>query len=175
MQDVPTGYAVDPSPSSNSDKSGPCQKAPISASIPSVAKVEVQFTKSQVGPFLLEQLVSYSGDGAQRAYEAAKQLFSTCTSWTTTGTDGTATSFTASALSFPKLGDQTLALRLNGDDSSTQVALDLVAVRKGNVICVVAGLGTTSILGSNSVDPAVLATTARTAVNKISAVPAEYS
>jgi hypothetical protein len=127
----------------------------------------VQFAGGQAGPFLFEQLVSYSDDGAQRAYNAAKELFASCTAWDAVEDDGTTTSYTTSALSFPQIGDETLALRLSGDADVASVVLDIVIVRQGDIICIVAGAGSTSILGVTSVEPADLEATARAAVAKV--------
>jgi hypothetical protein len=168
VQEMPTGYAVTPDTSNSSDK-GPCDKPTLNTQVPPAAKASIRFSKAQAGPFFVESLAAYAGDGAKRIYELAKQLFDSCPKWSETGSDGTATAYSIAPLSFPKLGDATLAFRLTGATAGATAEGDVIVVRKGNLVAVMAGLGTTSILGATSIDSATTESIARAAVTKLPA------
>src|SRR6185437_8484733 len=80
--------------------------------VPAVTNVEVGFTKGTFGPFVGEDLAIYgSNDEAGQFMDVLAKTLDECTSWETTGTDGVTTSNRLLPLSFPKLGNATIAAR----------------------------------------------------------------
>lgn len=97
----------------------------------------VYFLKSQVGPALGESLSLYpSGAAAARMAQIQQQV--NCASFSDTS-KATPTSYTVSPLSFPKLGDETYAVRVTDTDVTLLGPLqqDLVYFRVGDVVVTV--------------------------------------
>ena len=97
---------------------------------------EATFRKSVLGPYLAVGISSYSGEMKDEQFAAVVEAFNDCPSFTVTDADGPA-KFTASPLSFPNLGDETLALRFAASAQDTDFEVDAISVRVGhNVISV---------------------------------------
>lgn len=142
VADVPTGYKAMP-PSLTQDDSrafapGSCgaRFQALSSKHNSDAGPKAQEAKFQgpgLGTLLSESADSYksASDIKARANQFVA-VVNDCPNFTTTNAKGEKVDFTLSALSFPKLGDQTVSFGLSGKTSTLTVQLDVVFVRVGN-------------------------------------------
>jgi hypothetical protein len=146
--DMPTGYAVDNSDNGVDEKKGVCGKPAVSVEVPSDAEARVVFTKGTIGPLVAEILASYkSADEAKKYLSLMNSYASSCTSYDDKNSDGTVDKVEISVLSFPNLGDGTLAFRIKSDSGSA----DLIFIRKRNTLIYVATAGL--ILDSSDDEP----------------------
>jgi hypothetical protein len=155
VTDLPTGYAVDPDPDSDDDSASQSSNPKCTALLEKTdakkkdasslgnapRKAEAAFQADDFGPFVSHNVgVWATDDGPKKGMDSFREVISTCRSWTETDKDGTKAKITLSALSFPKLADETIALRmrleLSGPLKITANA-DVVAVRKDSAISVV--------------------------------------
>jgi hypothetical protein len=88
-----------------------------------------QYRGSASGPYVSVTVESYTGATTTELFEEAARALADCPRF---GSAAGGTEFTASPLSFPRLGDESLALRFLGTADSRPFALDLVAVRVGH-------------------------------------------
>jgi hypothetical protein len=174
LSDMPTGWAVVPvSPSTSAASAtagycnGPNEKARADAA-GDVADGFSYFAQDPTnGPAISETLYAFPTVNQAEAMLAATQAaISGCTTWQTASPSGNGITinWTASALSFPKISDQIIAVRqqgtnmFNGQPGGT-VVIDAVTLRKGNHVVGVDRVGT-------SADPAQLQQYAQAALNK---------
>lgn len=128
-----------------------------------VSEAAVDFGRGELGPFLDVSIASYEEPVEPGRLQAAAEALSTCPDFTVEDPEQTVT-FSASALSFPNLGDETLAIRLSGEVDDFDVSADQVLVVVGaNVV----SLTSLSILDN---DPAALEAAARAAVDGLAEV-----
>ncbi len=149
--DLPTGFtAMPPTPSSDTSKVCGLQSYRDRA----VTRGEIDF-QQQPSPtsvmFIGDSIDAFPAGVAKTALDQVQAGLSSCTSFTTTSSGQTIT-FQVSRLSFPRLDDQTLALRLMGQPQGgalqgTSVAAEIIVIRAGNNIAVV---GNVSIPGLDS-------------------------
>lgn len=123
--DLPTGFS--PNPDLLGGKVHKLCNATYS--IADKGKAEVGFAKSNFGPFVVESLRLFPD--AERTLNASTRAATSCSKWT----DSDGARYTIAALSFPRVGDQTLAVRLSatGPDG-TSFDGPVVFWRRGNVI-----------------------------------------
>jgi hypothetical protein len=161
VNDFPTGWSSYPIPPEQNVPSategicnGPNELA-RAQNKGSSGQGRVAFTSNpSQGPLVSESLYSFPSDRQAKAYmKATTDQASACSApWQTSpppgAPSGTTTRVTIAGLSFPKVaGDQVLALReteteqLNGQDLTT-LTIDLVELRKGNHVLLVAFGGT---------------------------------
>jgi hypothetical protein len=101
---------------------------------------------------------------AKALMTATQSAVSSCQTWMVPGANGITVNATATALSFSKIGDDTIAVRetatnmFNGQPGAMST-IDNVVIRKGNHVLVLARIGT-------SADPSQLQTFAATALSK---------
>lgn len=160
VQDLPTGWSVDNSDDSESNSSDTITPRKCDALLRTlkdasagrvVAKAEARFTAGGFGPFLSHAVSSYESSMASQVQKTTKAL-SECSNFTSTDDKGVKTKYEASALSFPNLGDRTLALRLSGSTEGIDVVFDVVMVAIGyNTVSLIVG-GLTSMKGSELED-----------------------
>jgi hypothetical protein len=79
------------------------------------------------------------------------------------GADGKVTEFRLSALSFPKLGDDTFAVRMSTDAEGLSVVIDVIVVRRSGVMMLLTNAG----VGVGTPDSATTETVARKALDKV--------
>jgi hypothetical protein len=126
-----------------------------------VAKAKAAFSSD--ANLLEESVTSYSTPQAA-ALNRLAYAFRQCPKFTSTEKDGTSMTFRASSLSFPKLGDRTVALRLKFRTSGVTAVLDVVCIAKGNNgILLTAG-------GLHPLDSATLEKLARKSVARLDLV-----
>jgi hypothetical protein len=151
LADLPTGYAPDPDPdeddtttsSSNPKCTALLEKTDANEKDPSSLsnaprKAKSAFQADEFGPFLAHSVGIWESDaGPKKGMDTFRELIATCRSWNQTDKDGSKAKITLLALSFPKLADETIALRMKVDlTGSIKITLtaDVVAVRKANGI-----------------------------------------
>lgn len=128
----------------------------------SVADAEANF-EGGLGVVLEQTLESFEDEDvlAQR-FDDVVDVLSDCPSFITTDDTGATTELNISALSFPKLGDDTVALAVAGKSGGFDLRLNLVLVRLGRNAMNLAQGGLTA-------DAAVLEQVARTGLDKLAA------
>lgn len=130
LSDLPSGWTG--SPPENDDKADDtfCDDADPLVEIEPVQEAEANFQQSDFGPFLVSLAGRYdSEDTAKDVMDRFADAVDVCQSFTEVDEDGVETSYTFSPLSFPDLGDDTYAARLNGTTAFGPVALDMVFTR----------------------------------------------
>jgi hypothetical protein len=173
VQDMPTGWAGQ-KPEPEGDDNDVIEPQECQAALDAIedmtggkpkAKGNAAFNKG--GPFgvTIEQgIESYADEIPDGALQKVAATFSKCPEFTSTDAEGTKTEFTVSALSFPNLGDQTLALSLVGTSEGFTVYLNAVSVVMGhNTVGIVGG----GLVGMNAEE---LETITRKAVEKVEKV-----
>jgi hypothetical protein len=164
---MPPGWSISPpDTSSSSDAATPlCTK---NETIDALSKgVTVTFVQGSVAPLIVEAAISY-GDKTKSTFATVTDLLRGCEgqTWSDTDKDGTKSTYSLSALSFDKFGDESHAWRMSFTQTGGEGAVDLVLVRKGQLFIVVAGISITSVFVNGSVDAKTLATVAAAAVKK---------
>lgn len=175
VADMPTGYSEESPEEEKGEEDEPSQfckelqgfeqqhKAPEEA--------EISFQKGAPSLFgaasLVESLGRFeSATRANGAFDAFVKGMQNCKTFEQTDADGTFKG-SFSALSFPKLGDDTFAAHLAGSGGSEGFNIDIngdfVAVRKSRVIMLVA----TITFGAGAIQPAELETVIRKAAAKL--------
>ena len=168
-----------PTPAIDPDEpTGFCNK-PIIDKAAASASAETEFTKGELSNRLVQVVVSYGGSReASKAFEQIQQLAQGCSRWDDSDTTSTS-KFTLQSLSFPKLGDETLAFRMAGeikakpdpnDEFSLEItgmaAGDVIIVRSNNLITVLGQIGI-GIFGPPSLDSSETEVIARKAVERL--------
>jgi hypothetical protein len=175
LSDMPTGWAVVPLPASDTQASatngycnGPNEKARAEAANDVAAGLSSFAQDPKNGPMISETMYAFPTVADAQAFLAATQsAVSSCTSgWQTASSLGSeiTVSWTASALSFPKITDQVLGVRQQGTNmfqgqAGASGVIDVATLRKGNHVLSVERFGTAA-------DPAQLQQYAQAALNK---------
>lgn len=189
IEDLPTGWTsapAEPSPTAptvETEKPTGFCNTPIIDTAQVPASAETEFSKGgELSNRLVQLVVSYDNRRqASRAFDEIEMAARACTQWEDTDED-TASSLTLQSLSFPRLGDETLAARMGGEvepkpdpddefsfDITGNIAADIVVVRSGSLITVLGHLGV-GIFGPPSLDSAETETIARKAIDRLEAL-----
>jgi len=139
LGDLPTGWTADTSDDDDSDaEPGVCNTESINAEHPAASRVEANFTGGQLGPYLGQTIGEYNDDEAEIAMQATREAIA-CGSWT----DSDGVEWTINEMSFPDLGDDTLAFKITGTTSGFALAAEMAVVRDDNKIIAIthSGLG----------------------------------
>lgn len=131
------GWTLNPSDSS-SDDSGDDDSCGSGDLTDPTTDAEADFSKSELGPFLFEELGSTPSEAiAKDTFTKGVAEFKSCSGQTQS--DGS--SYTVTDVSFPKLGDQSHAFQLSEAPSATQsgsldvpVTITLVLVQDGRLL-----------------------------------------
>lgn len=171
IDDMPTGFAVDSDPSDDDEddftSGDPGCKALIASSNDDKNKVadkDVSFTQGDFGPFVSESVSIQKKGTALGGFVDARKGLDNCTTYVA-GTGDDAAKFKVGAMSFPNLGDETLAYQLNGEASGFPFTGHIVAVRLGDNIVFLSGVG----IGASALAPSNFEKIARAAVKKVKA------
>jgi hypothetical protein len=161
LGDLPTGYALDAEP--GADSSGPGESGSDEGSRDcdrvfdqmrgagsallgsSATTAEIEFTRGDYGPFISQSLYSRGDRVAVRAaFDSFRAVPDLCKEFTETDEDG---SFTVrlSAASFPVVGDDSFAIRLDatgtGEGITVTLSGYLVLIRIAVTMCMIAHVG----------------------------------
>ena len=161
LSDMPTGWTTSDQTGSDSSSSSMCGATPTPTSSDETT-VSVDFQKSQLGPFLTEQIVVVLSGQMKTAFDQIKNSLS-CMSWTEPDSEGTPTTYQLSPLSFPKMGDDTFAFRMSGGSGMFTFEADAVYIRVGDSAITIANVAV------GSVDSDLTASIAEKAVDKLRA------
>lgn len=169
LDDMPTGWSQDkPDPADNDDTVTPKRCAAVFDALDGhdpLAEAEASFSAGDLGPSLDHTVSSWPKSQVQ-ALKQITQALQQCPKFTSTSKDGSSATFEASGLSFPNLGDRTLALRLKGKTEGISVMLDVVYIVKGNNAIVLMASGIQPL------DGATFEKLARTAISRLDAAAA---
>lgn len=173
VQDLPTGYtlAADDDDADDGGSAGgddECSRrfddldAEDDTEAPSA---EVEF-EGGLGVLLSQEVVSHEDEDAlKERFDEIVDLVSDCPSFTDTDETGATTEVAIGPLSFPKLGDDTVALALSGQAEGFDIRLNMVFVRLGRNVMSVSQ-------GGLAADAAALEQAARTGIDKLAAAGA---
>jgi hypothetical protein len=171
VADLPTGYTAgadddeDEDDSKTTGKDAECSErfaALDAAEDQAVAKADADF-EGGFGVVLEQDLSSFDDEDALKdRVDNVVDVLSDCPSFTDTDDEGVTTEFTIGQLSFPKLGDDTVALAITGKAQELDIRANLVVVRLGRTLMTVTQGGLT-------VDPAALEQATRTGLDKLAA------
>jgi hypothetical protein len=161
LQDMPTGWTTDPTPSTDSGTDTLCN-------IPSAKQQRLVFAdldlqKSELGPFFSQTIGIYETGAAKKLMDDAVKILETCREWETTNSDGTKFTLKLAPMSFGKVGEQTFAFRMTGTSGGFPIQADVVYSREGDVLMVVTYL----TVGLNAPDTTLTETLAKTGHDKI--------
>jgi hypothetical protein len=146
IKDLPAGYSRTTASSSKSDAVGSCANAKDPLEGATRAQAEADFGRGTFGPFIFEVIAQQRPGTAAKGMTAFRKLLARCSSFNSRGADGTSTTGHFTPESFPRLGDDTIALRLRlqthgGDSLNVSLAGDVVVVRTGDVVTLVMQAG----------------------------------
>jgi hypothetical protein len=146
VEDMPTGWSVDTSEDSDSeDVVEPAECGALFETLDKapdpVAKAEAAFTAGGLGPFLEHGVTSFEESTADQL-DLVVDTLNQCPEFSSTDAEGVTTEFTTAPLSFPNLGDRTLALRFQGSTGGIDVVVDalFIAIGSNGISIVVGGL-----------------------------------
>jgi len=159
VNDLPTGWAVDNSPSSSSGAVSGCKGFEATNS-KATNQAQVDFDQSGGLPELVESLDGFSSADIDTLYQQGVAALSACKVFTIPD-DGQTVQVSMGAMSFPKVGDESNAYTLSFTVDNINAAFDIVVARKGTTIAVV-GLG-----GIGAPDSGQFQQFVTTALNKI--------
>ena len=178
LEDLPSGYSEDPELTSEDEEdsdevtsgSQPCKDLMAALDAEEEEKPhgegEIGFKESDFGPFVMEAVASFEGDKLKKTMQTFQDAFTECRKFTTTDSEGVDTNFTAAPMSFPKLGDESVAVRLTAKEDSDfdfEIDFDLVAVRTDQNVVLMASLGFGKSMSGEDFEKLV-----RTAVQRVS-------
>lgn len=160
VTDLPAGFTVDTSPESASTTSGCEQLDALKRQ--GGSELEARFTKGSYGPFVSETLKQGPSEAATHdALVKMSGALSQCRTFSTKADDGSTVTMKLGPLSFPKLGDETFALRMTADSQGLTLAGDMVVIRQDAVGILITNLA------FGTVDTQLTETVAHTAVAKL--------
>ena len=163
-RDIPAVYGKKYVAATSGPVAGVCGSKLLGGITP-VGQAGADFSQSVAGPFISETLSEVpSGQGGTDIAKEESAL-AHCHSWKQRNPDGGVGTYTLTRISFPSVGDQTLAYQMDVTAKGTTFSLpgqiDFVLIRKGDVfIDLLQG-------GIGRADPALLQTLARTAAQRL--------
>lgn len=174
VADMPTGYSEKtPAPEEDDNSPAPCPEFENIEELESDSEAERNFTKGEPSLFGAAELsqevhVFNSSDEITERFGAFVKLLENpeCRTFDTTDADATFKG-TLTPLSFPKLGDDTLAMHMAAQVSSEgidlPIALDIVVFRKGRALNLLSTVG----YGASMIPTTELEVVARKALDKM--------
>jgi hypothetical protein len=159
LQDLPVGY--EGVPGSGSSSSGSLCGPKIAKS---VARVEVDFAKGPNGPFLFDSIKEVAtGTGASDMTKLEARVAG-CHAFSHKDSSGTIDTYRLSSISFPVLGDQSIAFRIDGKAGAYRVHFDFAVIRRGDVFIMI------DQGGLETANPNLLLELSRKALRRLDAV-----
>lgn len=176
VADMPTGYSEKaPGPEEDDDSSpAPCPEFENLEELESESEAVRNFTKGEPSLFGAAELsqevyVFKSSNEISERFDAFGNLLESpeCRTFDTTDADGARFKGTLTSLSFPKLGDDTLAMHMAAQVSSEgidlPIAVDIVVFRKGRALNLLSTVG----YGASMIPATELEAVARKALDKM--------
>ncbi|HEV2768420.1 MAG TPA: hypothetical protein VGV63_12030 [Acidimicrobiales bacterium] len=144
LEDMPTGWMTSPDAGEEDEGAAEfCDGLDISNDEPD-AEAEASFEGSEIGPFVSHVVGRFDGGEAEKRFAELRQAIDECGEFDTTDEDGNTVTGQLSAVSFPELGDESLAVRLSGTVTTVAdpdfgelefpMAADLVFFRQGDAV-----------------------------------------
>lgn len=142
---LPSGWAVDPDNilgDDDEEESGETRVVPercrtvfesmqeLNTAEPE-AEGDVTFQESEVGPFVGASVSSFAEEVPEDRFDALVDGLSECREFSVEEA-GEVTNLTVSPLSFPNLGEDSIALRFTGDTRGSDFTMDVVSIRVGH-------------------------------------------
>lgn len=135
-EDMPSGWTTTAAPLPDAYDVG-FFECPVLTSQP-LDETSVGFILEEFQPswlFYVSHTVKQFADGeAKQAIEEAVSVFESCTTWSSTTSEGAPITYTLAPLSFPKLGDQTFALTINIKSGGGAMQVHVVYLRRDNAM-----------------------------------------
>lgn len=170
LDDMPAGYAVDTDEDEESEdddftSGDPGCKELVDSTDGDKYKLdeaEASFTQGDFGPFVAESVTTTKPGKADDSLSEGRRALDSCGSYLS-GQGDDAVKFKVGRLSFPNLGDETLAYSLTGEASGFPFSGQIVVIRFGDNIVFLSALG----IGDAKVDSTDLEAIARTAAQRV--------
>lgn len=115
------------------------------------AEAEAQYAAGELGPFLMQMATSLSERDAELGMDRMREAFS-CEEWTEIDDDGNEILWTFSEMSFPPVGDEVFARRIEMTVQGFPFAIDLVIVRDRGFVVLTMHFGLFSVDSSLTED-----------------------
>lgn len=172
VKDLPDGWSVSPAPDPaggsevRRDSSYPaCKKLTktLDDDISASGTGDVYFSRSENGPFLSQSVLSRPKREVVKEMKSLRKVLADCPSYTETA-QGMTITYQPSSMAFPKLGDDTVALRLRSSSGGQVIDVPMVIIRVGRTLVMLA-----SFEVGGSMSPQEFEAVARTAVKKAKA------
>ncbi len=146
VEDFPTGWSRDPDNEDEDDDEDDTitpercedlfgddaeQEEPL-------AEATRAFKESDFGPFVSVDISTYDDEVPDDTLDELAEALSECKEFTSVDSEGSRSTVTAEALSFPNLGDETFAVRMSLETEFLPAAVDLAMVRVGHNLVLLA-------------------------------------
>jgi hypothetical protein len=140
IHDVPGGWRLSQDARGDPEDTDFCGQnlSSIEAHRTKLAEVEVGFERGSDGPFLVHAIAAYPEGTAQATMDRLTAAIASCVEITVRDDEGTASTWQVQPLSFPSLGDQSVAFR--EFQTVNQVEAVVVYLRRGNLVGIVIGI-----------------------------------
>lgn len=173
ISSLPTGWSIDTETSDDEDdeSEGTVEPAKCEAILDGVSEswdkdpvgeAEKSYTAGQMGPFMEVSISSFDEEYPDDVFGKFLKAFESCPEFTSVE-DGESTTFKVSGMSFPNLGEETVAIRMAAESDGIPIQADLVAIRAGHNVVSVSHSG----LGGDGDSASVMEATARKVVQNL--------
>jgi hypothetical protein len=144
LDDMPSGWTQEPEAETDDESDVTlCDVEPLD-DVEAVDSSSREFSAGDFGPFLHHSVAVYESGQAEQALDAFLEALDACDEWTEETEDGPVT-WRPRALSFPGLGDDTVAVRINVEAEAFNATVDMVTWRRGDFLSL---LFTMEVFGS---------------------------
>ena len=144
LEDLPTGWTTSPDAGEADEGAAQfCAGLDMSDDEPD-AEAEASFQRSEMGPFVSHVVGRFDGGEAEKRFAELREAIDECGEFDTTDEDGNTLTGRLSAVSFPEVGEESLAVRLSGTVTTVAdpdfgerefpMAGDLVFFRQGDLV-----------------------------------------
>jgi hypothetical protein len=134
LSDLGSGWSQRPDNDAD-DTTEFCYRDAVSVKFKPEFSADIAFDRTSYGPFLTQTLDAYSPADVRLAMDYLIEIVTNCTDWTAQFGANTYT-YDLSLLSFPKIGDETFAVRMivSGIPPFGTLQLDMVYIRRGSTL-----------------------------------------
>lgn len=170
VKDLPDGWSLSPPPAPaggsevRRDSSHPaCKRLTETldgAHISESGTGDVYFSRSENGPFLSQSVLSRPKREVTKEMKSLRKVLENCPSYTETA-QGMTITYQPSAMPFPQVGDDAVAMRLRSSSGGQVIDVPMVVIRVGRTLVMLA-----SYEIGGSMTPQEFEAVARTAVKK---------